>query len=163
MRKDGRGPRQMDKGQRPLSRKRHGELVAESTQYSNRDAVVGLSLEMGAQYYEMKSDVSNLNDIPYAPCTSGVLTGADIGCENETHITVPQSSNAVSRQWHKKAAILFDLPATVEGKVSYIKNLPARRRFSWLYFDLHWADFRLTCKQNNPFSNVEKLKEVFGI
>ncbi|XP_077545362.1 uncharacterized protein LOC144158375 isoform X2 [Haemaphysalis longicornis] len=125
MRKDGRGPRQMDKGQRPLARKRHGELVAESTQYSNRDAVVGLSLEMGAQYYEMKSDVSNLNDIPYAPCTSGVLTGADI--------------------------------------VSYIKNLPARRRFSWLYFDLHWADFRLTCKQNNPFSNVEKLKEVFGI
>lgn len=148
------------------SLERHMELVDETTDYyyGNLDVVVGLSLEMGALMYHYGSDRENAlkGAVLYGSCTSLTLVPLDMGCESGSRARVNDTNIAFGTDT-KRVVLIFDDNNTVAEKVKYVLGRKPRKRFAWLYFDVHTADFMSRCNMRNPFSPILVLRKNFSI
>ncbi|XP_077536379.1 uncharacterized protein LOC144148731 [Haemaphysalis longicornis] len=117
---------------------------------------------MGTIFYTMRDGSFDHATVAYKPCTAAALTGMHVGCSDAP---APEVSSSAVVNYNKitQATFLWDSKETMLKKVEFIKNLPVRRRFAWLYMDLHLADFVGTCKQTDPFEKVLELKRAFSI
>lgn len=142
------------------------ELVdmASEKLYGNRDVVVGLSLEMGAMMYTLKQveAVPNFEAFLYKDCKAATLMPLDMGCESGSWAKV-KDTNVAYPTGTQELVLLFDDLYTVNDKITFVLGKKRRRRFAWLYFDVHMADFRGSCGQEDPFRTIQNLRTNFSI
>lgn len=139
----------------------HGELVKPSFQYNNPGAVVGLSMEMATLTYTLDQGAPNPDQIAYAKCTSSGFTSAEIICPSDKRMSkVINSSYQAGFIAPDKFVFLADTVSTMAEKVAFLKNLPPRRNFSILLFNVHRVDKTKRCIPEF-FDRIARVKKDF--
>ncbi|KAH8027704.1 hypothetical protein HPB51_007254 [Rhipicephalus microplus] len=143
---------------------RNLELVNEANQfmYGNRDAVVGLSLEMGAMMYTFSSDQELSPATAYKECKYATLVTLDMGCSSNPQQIVRDTVMGFGQET-RRFVIVHDNKTTLERKFKYVLARHPRKRFAWLYFDVNMADLVQSCGLRNPFEFLQTLRTTFGI
>ncbi|XP_077522556.1 uncharacterized protein LOC144133360 [Amblyomma americanum] len=144
---------------------RFGELVKEGTTYTSPNTTLGLSLEFGVFLYLLSENASGpAVNIPYAKCLRAGITSLDIACPPTTAIeSVPQSKVWIAfLPGSLKDVITFENHESIWDKVQYVENLPPRRPYAWLLFDVHLDDFSGECKWT-PFYRITFFKSKFNL
>ncbi|KAH7972628.1 hypothetical protein HPB52_014261 [Rhipicephalus sanguineus] len=141
------------------------ELVDEASEtiYGNKNVVAGLFLEMGAMMYTYASAQSDpLATYAYKECKTATLMPLDMGCESSTREKIADVNTAFATGT-TEVVLLFDDSATLKEKIEFVLGNKLRRRFAWLYFDVHMADFREVCGSKDPFQLIQTLRSDFNI
>ncbi|KAL1415873.1 hypothetical protein MTO96_028473 [Rhipicephalus appendiculatus] len=141
------------------------EMVDKASEalYSNKDVVAGLSLEMGTMMYTYEGAQSDpLGSYAYKECKTATLMPLDQGCESKTRKKIADVNVAFGEN-AKEVVLFFDDSATLKEKIEFVLGNKLRRRFAWLYFDVHMADFREQCGSKDPFQLIQTLRSDFGI
>ncbi|XP_054928089.1 uncharacterized protein [Dermacentor andersoni] len=148
------------------SLERHMELVNEASNsiYGNKYVVVGLSLEMGALMYHFADDQDKAltGGSLYKQCMAATLVPLDMGCESGSKAHVKDTNIAYGADT-KKVVLVFDNDVTVAEKMKYVLEKQPRKRFAWLYFNVHMADFLKRCQMPHPFAPILVLRKNFSI
>ncbi|XP_077523414.1 uncharacterized protein LOC144134364 [Amblyomma americanum] len=146
--------------------KNHATLVAADVQYSNSQAKLGLSFELGTLYYKMDNPASQLDAIAYAKCKRYGVTHLDIvAC---TNFLLTRQLTAGVKVGHAPGqrffVYLWDDKLSLDLKVGSLKRSSnLRGDMSWLLLNTHLGDMTEKC-EFDPFHRVKVIKnELFRI
>ncbi|XP_072145567.1 uncharacterized protein [Dermacentor andersoni] len=134
----------------------HSALISE-------DMMAGLSLEMGAMMYSLgRYYPGTYEDVLYETCVNSTPTYLHKGCKiGRYKLNQFYDVNIVFDNDSRWTVLLYDDAQTVTYKVQKLKRENLRKRFSWLYYDVHLGDFEAECYSTNPFHSIEALRDEF--